>query len=146
MLKAYGLAKSRATDMQRIEAGYFQVVRELILQLTEQGGTRSKNGGKLTLKQVNDRINALLEQNIVHTDGVIDLFKVEDETVSIFDPKFLSSLSRMKERNLAYELLKKLIDDQIKGYRRKSITQAKKYSGTHAKHGKWLSQRAAHKR
>ena len=128
MLKAYGLAKSRATDMQRIEAGYFQVVRELILQLTEQGGTRSKNGGKLTLKQVNDRINALLEQNIVHTDGVIDLFKVEDETVSIFDPKFLSSLSRMKERNLAYELLKKLIDDQIKGYRRKSITQAKKYS------------------
>lgn len=106
MLKAYGLAKSRATDMQRIEAGYFQVVRELILQLTEQGGTRSKNGGKLTLKQVNDRINALLEQNIVHTDGVIDLFKVEDETVSIFDPKFLSSLSRMRERNLAYELLK----------------------------------------
>lgn len=128
MLKAYGLAKSRATDMQRIEAGYFQVVRELILQLTEQGGTRSKNGGKLTLKQVNERINALLEQNIVHTDGVIDLFKVEDETVSIFDPKFLSSLSHMKERNLAYELLKKLIDDQIKGYRRKSITQAKKYS------------------
>ena len=128
MLKAYGLAKSRATDMQRIEAGYFQVVRELILQLTEQGGTRSKNGGKLTLKQVNDRINALLEQNIVHTDGVIDLFKVEDETVSIFDPKFLSSLSRMKERNLAYELLKKLIDDQIKGYRKKSVTQAKKYS------------------
>lgn len=128
MLKAYGLAKSRATDMQRIEAGYFQVVRELILQLTEQGGTRSKNGGKLTLKQVNERINALLEQNIVHTDGVIDLFKVEDETVSIFDPKFLSSLSRMKERNLAYELLKKLIDDQIKGYRKKSVTQAKKYS------------------
>ena len=128
MLKAYGLAKSRATDMQRIEAGYFQVVRELILQLTEQGGTRSKNGGKLTLKQVNDRINALLEQNIVHTDGVIDLFKVEDETVSIFDPKFLSSLSRMKERNLAYELLRKLIDDQIKGYRKKSVTQAKKYS------------------
>ena len=128
MLKAYGLAKSRATDTQRIEAGYFQVVRELILQLTEQGGTRSKNGGKLTLKQVNERINALLEQNIVHTDGVIDLFKVEDETVSIFDPKFLSSLSRMKERNLAYELLKKLIDDQIKGYRKKSVTQAKKYS------------------
>lgn len=128
MLKAYGLAKSRATDMQRIEAGYFQVVRELILQLTEQGGTHSKKGGKLTLKQVNDRINALLEQNIVHTDGVIDLFKVEDETVSIFDPKFLSSLSRMKERNLAYELLKKLIDDQIKGYRKKSVTQAKKYS------------------
>lgn len=127
MLKAYGLAKSRATDFQRIEAGYFQVVRELILQLTEQGGGHG-GSGKLTLKQVNERINALLEQNIVHADGVIDLFKVEDETVSIFDPKFLTSLSRMKEKNLAYELLRKLIDDQIKGYRKKSVTQAKKYS------------------
>lgn len=127
MLKAYGLAKSRATDVQRIEAGYFQVVRELILQLTEQGGGHG-GSGKLTLKQVNERINALLEQNIVHADGVIDLFKVEDETVSIFDPKFLTSLSRMKEKNLAYELLRKLIDDQIKGYRKKSVTQAKKYS------------------
>ena len=127
MLKAYGLAKSRATDVQRIEAAYFQVVRELILQLTEQGGGHG-GSGKLTLKQVNERINALLEQNIVHTDGVIDLFKVEDETVSIFDPKFLTSLSRMKEKNLAYELLRKLIDDQIKGYRKKSVTQAKKYS------------------
>lgn len=127
MLKAYRLAKSRATDVQRIEAGYFQVVRELILQLTEQGGGHG-GSGKLTLKQVNERINALLEQNIVHTDGVIDLFKVEDETVSIFDPKFLTSLSRMKEKNLAYELLRKLIDDQIKGYRKKSVTQAKKYS------------------
>ena len=129
MLKAYGLAKSRATDAQRIEAGYFQVVRELILQLTEQGGGHGGGGSvKLTLRQVNERINALLEQNIVHTDGVIDLFKVEDETVSIFDPQFLASLSRMKEKNLAYELLKKLIDDQIKGYRKKSVTQAKKYS------------------
>ncbi|WP_417296086.1 type I restriction endonuclease subunit R [Ellagibacter isourolithinifaciens] len=127
MLKAYGLAKSRATDVQRIEAGYFQVVRELILQLTEQGGGRG-GSGKLTFKQVNERINALLEQNIVHTDGVIDLFKVEDKTVSIFDPKFLTSLSRMKEKNLAYELLRKLIDDQIKGFRKKSVTQAKKYS------------------
>lgn len=129
MLKAYGLAKSRATDAQRIEAGYFQVVRELILQLTEQGGGHgASEGKKLTLKQVNERITALLEQNIVHTDGVIDLFKVEDETVSVFDPKFIASLSHMKERNLAYELLKKLIDDQIKGYRKKSVTQAKKYS------------------
>ena len=129
MLKAYGLSKSRASDAERIEAGYFQVVRELIVQLTEEGGTSSVgNTPRLTLKQVNETINELLERNIVHSDGVIDLFTVEDETVSIFDPKFLSSLTRMKERNLAFELLKKLIDEQIKGYRKKSVTQAKKYS------------------
>lgn len=128
MLKAFGLSKSRATDEQRVEAGYFQVVRELIVQLTEQGGSSPSGKGVLTLGQVNDLINELLKQNIVHADGVIDLFKVEDEAVSMFDPKFLESLSRMKERNLAYELLKKLIDEQIRGYRKKSVTQAKKYS------------------
>lgn len=37
--------------MQRIEAGYFQVVRELILQLTEQGGTRSKTEANLPLSR-----------------------------------------------------------------------------------------------
>lgn len=129
MLKAFSLAKSRATDAQRVEAGYFQVVRELIVQLTEQGeNPGAGDRGKLTIAQVNERINALLEQNIVHTDGVINLFKVEDETVSVFDPSFIASLSRMKERNLAYELLKKLIDEQIRGYRKKSVTQSKKYS------------------
>lgn len=129
MLKAYGLAKSRATDEERSEAGYFQVVRELIVQLTEKGGNPvGPKKARLTLKQVNERIGALLEQNIVHSKGVIDLFKAEDETISIFDPKFLKSLAKMKERNLAVELLRKLLDEQIKGYRKHSVTQAKRYS------------------
>lgn len=129
MLKAYGLAKSRASKAQRAEVGYFQVVRELLVQLTTQGGGHSGGGkGKLTLKQVNERIAELLRQNAVHSDGVVNLFKVEDETVSVFDPQFLKSLSKMKERNLALEMLRKLLEDQIKGYRKKSVTQAKKFS------------------
>lgn len=127
MLKAYGLAKSRASKEQRAEVGYFQVVRELLVQLTIQGGG-VRGGGKLTLKQVNERISELLRQNAVHSDGVVNLFKVEDETISVFDPQFLNSLSQMKERNLALEMLRKLLDDQIKGYRKKSVTQAKKFS------------------
>lgn len=130
MLKAYSLSKSRATDEQRVEVGYFQVVRELIVQLTQQGGSPGGSDPKnpLTLKQVNEKVNALLSQNIVHSDGVVNLFAVEDEAVSVFDPKFLSNLSKMKERNLALEMLKKLLDEQIKGYRAKSVTQAKKFS------------------
>ena len=128
MLKAYGLAKSRATKEQRAEVGYFQVVRELLVQLTTQGGGGSGGKGKLTLKQVNERISELLRQNAVHSDGIVNLFKVEDETISVFDPQFLKSLSQMKERNLALEMLRKLLDDQIKGYRKKSVTQAKKFS------------------
>ena len=128
MLKAYGLAKSRATKDQRAEVGYFQVVRELLVQLTTQGGSGTGNKGNMTLKQVNERIAELLRQNAVHSDGIVNLFKVEDEAISVFDPQFLKSLSQMKERNLAVEMLRKLLDDQIKGYRKKSVTQAKKFS------------------
>ena len=143
MLKAFGLSKSRATDEQRVEAGYFQVVRELIVQLTEQGGSSPSGKGVLTLGQVNDLINELLKQNIVHADGVIDLFKVEDEAVSMFDPKFLESLSRMKERNLAYELLKKLIDEQIRGYRKKERDAGEEIFGIDAADGERLFERSA---
>ncbi|MCI8467941.1 MAG: type I restriction endonuclease subunit R [Eggerthellaceae bacterium] len=129
MIKAYSLSKSRATERERAEAGYFQVVRELIMQLTQQGGGPASEGGKkLTLKEVNDRINALLSQNIVHSDGVVNLFKIEDDAVSVFDPQFIDSLKRMPEKNLAYEMLKKLLAEQIKTYRKTSVTQAKKYS------------------
>lgn len=129
MLKAYGLSKSRADKNQRAEVGYFQVVRELLVQLTTQGGGTTPGGtGKLTLKQVNERIAELLRENAVHSDGVVNLFKVEDEAISVFDPQFLKSLTKMKERNLALEMLRKLLDEQIKGYRHTSVTQAKKYS------------------
>lgn len=129
MIKAYSLSKSRATERERAEEGYFQVVRELVMQLTQQGtGPTGGNGKKLTLKEVNDRINALLSQNIVHSDGVVNLFKIEDEAVSVFDPEFINSLKRMPEKNLAYEMLKKLLAEQIKTYRKTSVTQAKKYS------------------
>ena len=118
---------SRHMDLQKAARPIQSAPRRAISKLFEnssssspsRGGPQPGSKSKLTLKQVNEHINALLEQNIVHSDGVINLFKVEDETVSVFDPKFLASLSRMKERNLAYELLKKLIDDQIRGYRSK---------------------------
>ena len=89
MLKAYGLSKSRADKGQRAEVGYFQVVRELLVQLTTQGGETATGGtGKLTLKQVNERIAELLRENAVHSDGVVNLFKVEDEAISVFDPQY----------------------------------------------------------
>ena len=129
MWKAYSLSKSRATDRERAEAGYFQVVRELILQLTSQGGTTDAQGNtKLSLKEVNEKISALLQENLVQSEGVISLFQVEDDTISTLDPKFLESLKKMPEKNLAYEMLKRLLKEQVKTYAKKSVTQAKKYS------------------
>ena len=46
----------------------------------------------------------------------------------MFDPHFLEEISKMKEKNLAVELLKKLIGEQIKVYRRTNVVKSEKFS------------------
>lgn len=46
----------------------------------------------------------------------INLFSDIKEEFSLFDPKFLQEVANMKEKNLAVELLKKLIAEQVSVY------------------------------
>ena len=87
------------------------------------------DGGKskLSLKEMNERINALLKQSI-KSEGVINLFDGVKEEFSLFDPQFLEEISRMKQKNLAVELLKRLIDEQVMVYRRTNLVKSQKFS------------------
>ena len=76
---------------------------------------------------MNARINELLKQSI-KSDGVINLFSDIKEEFSLFDPKFLQEVANMKEKNLAVELLKKLIAEQVSVYRRTNIVKSEKFS------------------
>ena len=76
---------------------------------------------------MNARINELLKHSI-KSDGVINLFSDIHEEFSLFDPKFLEEVSKIKEKNLAVELLKKLIAEQIKIYRRTNVVKSEKFS------------------
>jgi type I restriction enzyme R subunit len=59
---------------------------------------------------------------------VINLFSDVHEEFSLFDPKFLEEISKMKEKNLALELLKKLIAEQVQLYRRTNVVKSEKFS------------------
>jgi len=87
------------------------------------------DGGKskLSLKEMNDRINELLKQSI-KSDGVINLFEDVKQEFSLFDPKFLEEIANMKQKNLAVELLKKLIAEQVVLYRRTNVVKSEKFS------------------
>ena len=76
---------------------------------------------------MNARINELLKQSI-KSDGVINLFSDIKEVFSLFDPKFLEEVANMKEKNLAVELLKKLIAEQVSVYRRTNVVKSEKFS------------------
>lgn len=76
---------------------------------------------------MNRRINELLKQSI-KSDGVINLFSDVKEEFSLFDPKFLAEISKMREKNIAIEILKKLIAEQIFVYRRTNVVKSEKFS------------------
>lgn len=120
--QALSLCASIVEEKLRIEAAFLEAVRIMILRLTESGG-----GKKISLPEMNKRINELLEQGI-KSDGVINLFSDIKEEFSLFDPKFLEEISKMKEKNLAVELLKKLIAEQISIYRHTNVVRSEKFS------------------
>lgn len=120
--QALSLCSSIVDESLRIEAAFFEAVRVLLMRLTNQGG-----GHKISLPEMNARINELLKQSI-KSDGVINLFSDVKEEFSLFDPKFLADVAKMKEKNLAVELLKKLIAEQIIVYKRSNLVKSSKFS------------------
>jgi type I restriction enzyme R subunit len=69
-------------------------------------------------------VGELLKASI-QSEGVINLFSDVDAGFSLFDPKFLEEIGGMKERNLAVEILKKLLAEQVSLYRRTNLVKSK---------------------
>lgn len=120
--QALSLCSSLVDEESRFEAAFFEAVRVLVLRLTVTGV-----GKKISLPEMNARINELLKQSI-KSDGVINLFSDIKEEFSLFDPKFLQEVANMKEKNIAVELLKKLIAEQVSVYRRTNVVKSEKFS------------------
>ena len=120
--QALSLCSSLVERDLRIEAAFFESVRVLVSRLMNQG-----EGKKISLPEMNFRINELLKSSI-KSDGVINLFSDFKEEFSLFDPKFLDEISKMKEKNLAVELLKKLIAEQVHVYRKTNVVKSEKFS------------------
>ena len=118
--QALSLCRSLLNAEQRLEAAYFEAARTLLTRITGEGKP-------LSLKEINARINELLKASI-HSEGVINLFSGVDTGFSLFDPKFLEEIGRMKERNLAVEILKKLLAEQVSLYRRTNLVKSEKFS------------------
>ena len=120
--QALSLCSSLVERELRIEAAFFESVRVLVMRLMNQG-----EGKKISLPEMNSRINELLRSSI-KSEGVINLFSDVKENVSLFDPEFLDEISKMKEKNLAVELLKKLIAEQVQVYKRTNVVKSEKFS------------------
>lgn len=113
------LCRSLLNEKQRFLAAFFDTVRTLLSRMTDKG--------KVSKKEINSRIGELLNQS-VKSEGVINLFSDVKAEFSLFDPSFLEEISKMKEKNIAVELLKKLLSEKVALYKRTNIVQAEKFS------------------
>ena len=113
------LCRSLLNARQRCESAFFEAVRTMLSRMTGKG--------KVSKKDINARISELLKQS-VKSDGVINLFSDVKAEFSLFDPAFLEEVSKMKEKNIAIELLKRLLAERISLYQRTNIVQAEKFS------------------
>ncbi len=123
--QAHSLCSSMTTEQERHEAAYMEVVRTTIVKITYGG-----SGGKtLSLKEINEQINELLKASI-QSEGVINLFdsKTLGENFNLFDPAVLEEISRMKEKNIVVEILRKLMAEQVSLYKRTNVVQSQKFS------------------
>lgn len=124
--QSQSLCSSMTTEKERHEAAYMEAVRSTVIKITYGGA----DGKTLSLKEINNQINDLLKA-AVQSEGVINLFdssKTGGENFSLFDPAVLDEISGMKEKNIAVEILKKLMAEQVSLYRRTNVVQSQKFS------------------
>jgi type I restriction enzyme R subunit len=118
--QALSLCRSLVDNDKCLEAAYFEAVRTLLTRVTS-------GNKKLSLKEINNVINEFLKASI-KSSGVINLFSDMGKDFSLFDQKFLRKISQMEERNLAVEMLKKLLEEQVSIYRRTNLVRSEKFS------------------
>ena len=91
------------------------------------GLTNAGTGKKISLPEMNARINELLKQSI-KSEGVINLFSDMQEEFSLFDPKFLEEIQQNEREEPGNRVAEKLIAEQVSIYRRTNVVKSEKFS------------------
>lgn len=106
----------------RTEIAFFAAVKAAIVKFTTVDRKRSDADKNSALKQILD--------NAIVADGVADIFALaglDKPNIGLLSEEFLEDVRQMKTRNLAVELLEKLLRDEIKARARNNVVQEKKY-------------------
>lgn len=118
---AQTLCRSMLDREDKVEVAFFDALRVMLVRFTQT------SGAKITRKEINERINELLKQSI-KSEGVVNLFADAKQEFSLFDEQFMEEISRMKEKNIALELLKSLLKDKVTTLKRTNVVQSELFS------------------
>lgn len=120
--QAETLARTIIDEQTKLEIEFFKGVKVGINKIT---GT-----GRLTTTELNQRIIGVLE-HAIQEDGIIDIFKAAERNnpeISILSEEYLEGIKGSKNKNIAAELLKRLIDGNIKIFKRTNLVKSELFS------------------
>ena len=101
---------------------FFQAIKSRINKFSPTGGKSDA--------EVNTAIRQIVDEAL-SSDGVIDIFEaagIATPSLDILSEEFLLEVKNMEHKNLAFELLKKLLSEEVKVRKQKNVTQGKKFS------------------
>jgi type I restriction enzyme R subunit len=121
--QAFALAVPHGEALRiRDDVSFFQAVRA---SLAKRAPGEAKSGEELDLA-----VRQIVSRAVV-SEGVIDIFAaagLAKPDISILSEQFLAEVKGMPQRNLAVELLRKLLSGEIRTRRRKNVVQARSFS------------------
>ncbi len=107
----------------RDEVGFFQEVRAVLAKSISEGGGKSPEELELAVRQIVSRA--------ISSDKVIDIFDaagLKKPDISILSDEFLAEVKHLPQRNLAVELLQKLLNNELKIRSKKYLVQSRSFA------------------
>ncbi len=121
--KAFALCSTEDEAIAiREDLGFFQAIKATLAKHTVEGG-KTKAELDAAVKQIVTRAIA--------SDSVIDIFAaagLEKPEISIFSDEFLEDARGLPQKNLALEVLRKLINDEIRSRSQRNVVQSRQFS------------------
>jgi type I restriction enzyme, R subunit len=125
LLKAFAISVPHERAMAiRDDVALFQAIKSRLVKISDRNeGGKGGEGMETAIKQI--------ISEAITADNVIDIFDaagLKKPNIEILDERFLQELKDMPQKNLAVELLKKLLKDEIKKRTKINLVEAKKFS------------------
>jgi len=122
--KAFALAVPHERALAvRDDVGFFQAVRAVLAKGVANGSAKTDEDLDHAVRQI--------VSNAISSEGVIDIFSaagLKKPDISILSDEFLAEVGDMPQRNLAVELLRKLLGGEIKARAKRNVVQARSFS------------------
>ncbi|AGL00542.1 type I restriction endonuclease subunit R [Desulfoscipio gibsoniae] len=119
--KAFAIAipHEQAMDVKD-EVSFFQAVKSRLAKFDSTGAGKTNEEMETAIRQVIDK--ALITEQVI---DVFDAAGIKKPDISILSEEFLLEVKNMEHKNVALEVLKKLLNDEIKSRTKKNLIQSK---------------------